>query len=98
MKSLPRRPLLASLVRKVDQMGPYAQAVAVLTIKDLFQMLPRRAQEDLLDHLVGIVIANDPADPANTVRIRGDHGGAPAASGDSEPCEGSRPVIHNSSP
>jgi len=98
MKTRLREALSALQNDETGRIGPYGAACLVLTIKDLFQMLPRRTQEDLVDTLVGIVTAKDPAVPANRVGIPGDHGGAPAASGSTEPCEGSRRVIHKSSP
>lgn len=83
---------------KEARLGPYGSAAIVLTIKDLFRLLPRRSQEELLDLLVALVVADDPAVPANTVEIRGDPGVTPAASGSTEPCKGSRRVFHKRSP
>lgn len=66
-------------------LGPYLTAVAVLTIRELFESLPRHHQEDLVDELVCLLVAKEGAGPTNTVRTRGDHGETPTAFGSPEP-------------
>lgn len=87
------RPELLRLVPvalKSDSRGPYLRAVAILAIRELFFTLEREDQEELLDELIVLLIADDGADPANTVKIRGDSEVAPVASGESEPCKPSK--------
>jgi len=60
--------------------GSYLRAVCILTIRELFEELEEEDQNELLDELVGSVIAEAGAGLANRVRIPGDQGEAPAVS------------------